>query len=477
MTPPDEAFLSRRRYYCRRPRTAARKGAAPGQQEDWPAIIKQQAALEPERMIAFFEEIIACSDIPDSRAIPIFEGLVGHLWQRVETSPSPDHPLPFPAPCQTTFSDETLARFILDALDAHPFLREKGQIAADAIRACGFFPKNLQDISVFMSHLLRIAGHPDPEPAEANTSDIDAISRNSVRGKAAEGTMRFAAALGRNQTDPPALLPHLLLRFATDLHPGVRISILKNLSDLSRHDPETAWRLFQAAMRPYETLLWPHGEPFLQLGYGAYPQRTRKWLSRNSGRIPRMDGKPWGTAFTDAFLNRRISEQELLGDLNLVDAETAWDTVWERLLKRLATFPERRRALGGLLCLMDRMAYTPGRLESLNSFFESMGADCIDITTPIAYKFIFSYHGGKNTPDLSWFYRWISALSVAAPAAAKGLWENLLSRIEGSNPGPPAWRADRLVRVCEQNLKSIPENMDSGWIDRILELGKRNGYT
>ena len=450
---------------------------------NWPALLKRQAARNPERLLPFFQDIIAASNIPDSCAAPIFEGLVQYLLDLTsgngDQSPSFDSAFlsSSPAPANQNRSlasplpADELAGFILDGLDKHPFLREKGKPVADALIACGSFPPAGESISSYMAHLLRIAGHPDPEPTEIDPENLRTVSGESVRGKSAEAAMRFAVLLQNEQTEWPNLLPSILVRLAADPHPGVRIPILNRLPDLSRLDAETPWRLFKGATGTYLKELWPFGEPFLVHRYWETPAQVRSWLTRHRKRIPCLNDGHWGSEIAKAFLKGRTTEKELVSDVSLLDSETVRDEVFGLLVKHLAAAPQKGPALRGLLAWIDRIPFSPKRLELLSAFFEDRGMESIDITIPIAYKFISGFDGDSIDSSLDWLFRWIASVSAAAPTAAIQLCENLLSRMAVSAGPFQESRTDRLLQLCADHFQNVSKGVSSEAIDRILELG------
>ncbi len=423
---------------------------------NWPALLKRQAARNPERLLPFFQEIIAFSDIPDACAAPIFEGLVQHLLDRI-----PDSSLPA----------EKLARFVLDGLNDHSFLRQKGKPVADALIACGSFPLTDKHMASYMAHLLRIAGHPDPEPTETDPENLHTVSSESVRGKSAEAAMRFAVTLKTAGTEWPALLPSLLVRLAADPHPGVRIPILNRLPDLSRYDAAIAWRLFTGATGHHLNHLRPYAEPFLLQRYGENPDQVRRWLTRNRKRVPSINGNFWSIGIAEAFLNGRTTEKELVSDVCLLDSETSRDEVFGFLVKHLSAAPQKGPALRGLLAWIDRIPFSSKRLDILSAFFEDRGMESIDITIQIAYKFISGFDGDPFDSSLDWLFRWIASVSAAAPTAAIQLCESLLSRMAVSAGPYQESRTDRLLQLCADHFKNVSKGVPSEAIDRILNLG------
>ena len=184
------------------------------------ALLRKSTA-DPAKWLRFFDQIIEHPDIPDECAAPVFDGVVAHLHIRSGRIPPPGGGrLPSSEP-----SKDRLARFILECLEGRSRLLENGQRVADAVLALSDTAAALEKTALLVSCLVRLSAHPDPVPVCRNTlhRELFEAARFSVRGKAAESAAGLAARLIERQQSRDPLLATLLIRFATDPHPGVAL--------------------------------------------------------------------------------------------------------------------------------------------------------------------------------------------------------------------------------------------------------------
>lgn len=413
--------------------------------EDLSSTIVRESAADPSKWLRFFNQIIEHPDIPDELAAPVFDGMVAHLNYRSGRIPVPQG---FRQPPSVPSKDR-ITRFILESLERHSVFLEKGQRVADAVLALSETAAAMENTTALVSYLVRLSAHPDPVPVHQeapesqDTSPAEFIEdgRRSVRGKAADSAMRIAARLhGQKQSRDP-LLTTLLIRFATDPHPGVRSALLHQLGSLAHHDDATAWKLHRSALQSFQDDLWPDGEPFLRMQYATHRRSVLNAL-RQKNRSVDTDGDAWGRTMTEAYLENEVSPDGWIRDLEYVSLDNAWTAAFDLLDTRLENAPYRDVCKKGLLKLASRPLSMPCLLERLPSFLPDRMTDFIDITVEIAYKFIMHFNGSNRTYDLFWLYRWIEELSEKSPAMADQIRNDLLAAIRRSDRSARIWQAD-----------------------------------
>ena len=417
-------------------------------QADNPSVLKDSSASDPESFIRFFDSAVKSvkNDIRNYYAAPILEGVAMHLLYRFcyYTPPkdwNPKKPLA---------EKSKLLCFIMNAVKNHHFLWEKTITIALALKSCASLVKTSKEISSLFSYYLQLASHRDPEISKEKP-DINNISHNSVRGNIAEGTVLLAINLLKNNINFPPLLPAILLRFATDSHLGVRVSILKHLTAYAQFAPEKAWLLFQAAC-PFPTpLLWTYGELFLQNQYSKTPLKVKYHLyqARHQIRHQTVDinYKTWGKSLASSYLSGSISEKQLSQALVILNHLDTCYEVFNTLNTHIKKNKNILKCVKGLGEIIGFTKFSNKILEQIEYIFQYLDTDFIDMTSQIAYKFISSFSGCEDLYDLSWFYNWLSRQSEKAPIASTQLCELLISKIKTSAWQSQIWQGEKYLHI------------------------------
>ncbi|WP_207688773.1 hypothetical protein [Desulfonema limicola] len=403
-------------------------------------VLKKNSTSDPEEFIRFFDNAVK-NDLCNYYAAPILEGVAMHLAYRFcnyipPENWNPKHPLP---------EKSKLVCFILSVIENHDFLWENINIIALALKSCAPLVKSSKEISSLFSYYLQLASHRDPEiykPDIINT-DIEFISQNSVRGNIAEGAVLLAVNLLKNNIKFPKLLSAVLLRFATDSHLGVRISILKHLTAYARFDPDKAWSLFHAACPFPDPLLWPFGENFLQDQYNKNFKNVKYHLDQARHQSVAINYKTWGISFGLSYLSGSICAKELSQALLILNHCNTCYEVFNILNIHIKEEDNLLKCVNGLVEILDSARFSKKILDQVKYIFQYLDTDYIDMTTMIAYKFISSFRGCRDSYDLSWFYNWLNRNSEKAPIASAQLCEQLISKIKASPAQCQIWQGKK----------------------------------
>lgn len=356
-------------------------------------ILKDRSASAPEGFIPFFEKIIVSGDIPNTFAAAIMNGMISHLLYRFGNPDPPKERRP-----ETPLPNAVmLAKIILNFLEEQPFLWEECGEIADVLNICAVLESpEITEPLIFCQ--FRLASHKNPEKPESQEAvtekDLEHVSKHSVRGKTAESVILLASnLLNKGRSLHPLIFP-LLFRFATDPHPGVRVSILTHLADFSQYDPEGAWKLYRGAFQTPHPLLWARGEPFLCEQSDKHFGNVKHYLGRIRNEAFDIAAKTWGKVSTIACLSGHIQEKLLFSEIASLNNTDAWQGLTEAFELRITESDDKDTAL--------------------------LTAD----------KFIPLINRKKDIRPPEWFYDWLSAVSETAPFLSIQLCENLLSEVD-----------------------------------------------
>lgn len=389
----DDAFIKLFQFYIRNSGSCV-KVVSTNNREQLRSMLKNCSASDPAGFIPFFEKIIVSDEIPNAWATPILEGILCHFLYRFGNLAPPKEWRPkSPLPDATA-----LAKIILNWLEPHPFLWEKADQISDALNICSHLPGMANVAERLLFCQFRLSDYEDPGEAENREAlteeDLRHISCRTVRGKTAESVILLASNLMKKKIPLHPLLFPLLLRFATDPHPGVRVSILKHLPLFGQCDSEGAWKLLRAAFQHPHPQLWPYGEPFLWDQCNEHFDKIKHYLARIRNEAFDTAAKTWGKISTLAWMLRHIPEDQLLSELISLDNKYAWQGVAEAFKARITQENNR---------------------------------DAVLLT---ANKFLSVMRDGQDVCQLEWFYDWLSDLSDTAPYSAIQLYENLLPKAD-----------------------------------------------
>lgn len=445
-----------------------------------PSVLIKNCALDPENFINFFDNAVKNDDLSNKYAPHIIEGIARHILYRFCNYPAPEKwnpktPLP---------NKSKLLGFIIDCLEKQLFLPEDARPAAMALKSCACIVKSQDEIDLLFSHYLSLASHPDPElkpdlelklapelKPELNTgrehTDPEYISQNSVRGNIAEGTMLLAINLLKNNTAFPKLVPVLLVRFATDSHPGVKVSILKYLSDYAQFDPKKAWHLFQAASPCPVPGLWPYGEQFLQSRYDKNFHKVKYYLKQAKHQGIAINYESWGMVIGTRYLSGFFSVKQLLQAALVLNHTDTFYQIINTLITQINNLENLVKPVKALVELFDITLFSKKILTRIKDVLLYLDTDYLDITSQITYKFIINFKGCEKTYDLTWFYNFINSLAEKSPVTAVQLCELLVSKMEESPEHYKIWQGGKHSQTLINIIKKS-NYRPQGIISRIV---------
>ncbi len=261
-----------------------------------------------------------------------------------------------------------------------------------------------------------------------------------------------------------------MLRFATDPHPAVRVSILNYLPYYVQYDFDGAWKLYYAAFQKPHRLLWSHGEQFLYYQYHGNFDKVQPYLDRIKKEAIETAGETWGRISTLSYLSDYISDAQLFNDLDLLSNNKAWMGAVQVFKANISNANSQEKCEKGLLYIINNATITSGLLNEIDSAFEQLNADGTDIVLQLARNYISAFEDVKGICEQHWFYDWISKLSNNAPFSALKVCENLLSRIEESKSQCYIWQGDELISSAIRILREADLVDDPDLISRAIFL-------
>jgi len=391
---PDDSIIKLFKFYNRKTGDDVEKYLPIGNTEKMFRILRDRSASDPEGFIPFFEKIIVSDEITNTWAAAIMDGMISHLVYRFGDPDPPKERRP-----ETLLPDAVmLAKIILNCLEQHPFLWEECGEIADVLKVCSCILENPEETEPLIFCQFRLASHEDPKKPEnqeaVTEKDLQQVSQHSVRGRTAEGIILLASNLLKKEHLLHPLIFPLLFRFATDPHPGVRVSILTHLADFSQYDPEGAWKLYRGAFQAPHPRLWAHGEPFLCDQSDKNFGNVKHYLGRIRNEAFDIAAKTWGKVSTLACLSGHIPEKRLFREIASLNNKDAWQGLTEAFEVRITASEDK------------------------------------DTSLLTADKFIPLINEVKGICSPEWFYDWLSELSETAPFSAIQIYENLLSGVD-----------------------------------------------
>lgn len=419
-------------------------------------MLKQAACSRPDNATAFIRKH-SVSEHPDLLLIlPLLEGIAAHLLWRRGYGEMPGGKSPDSLPDALSLSD-----FLKQAAVSFSVLQENSRTYAEIIKGCIPHIRDDTEAEKYLSDFLRLVSHPDPELSntgedtadEANAPEI--ISQKSVRSRAAEGIILLALHLKEKGIPFPRLLPSLLLRFATDSHPAVRLSLLPYLNAYAAHDSPAAWRIFHALYcSSADTLpfLRYRIELFLQQQCGENFLQVRYYLKQTMHRNLQPDTVSWGNILAENFLNQKISQNEMCEMIALFREIKAREYVFAFLVSAILKHEKHSaKALQGIQALLRAFGFTEIIFKETENLFR--GCQRHEILVPLFYIFLSEFRGMSAACDLSFLYETLSDISAEKPLAALPLCHELLGKIRTSQKQFCIWQGEKCIAVIRRILQ------------------------
>lgn len=472
----DDALIRLFKFYNQHNRESYEHEHLIGGTESVVSTFRDCCALDPARFIPFFDRIVS-EEILNGYAISVMEGIAYHIRYRFGNLQPPSKEWKPKEPLQ---EGEVLGKVILKRIYQYKFLWNESYKIAEAVKSCCHVLEDPADVELVIFCQFRLANHQNPEEIKQHIfskdkkgisgDDLAHDALNSIRGITAEGSILLALNLLMSQKQLHELLFPLMLRFATDPHPAVRVSILNYLPYYVQYDFDGAWKLYHAAFQEPHPLLWSHGEQFLYYQYHINFDKVQLYLDRIKKEAIETAGETWGRISTLSYLSDHISDAQLFNDLDLLSNNKAWMGAVQVFKANISNANSQEKCEKGLLYIINNATITLGLLNEIDSAFEQLNADGTDIALQLAHKYISAFEDAKGICGRHCFYDWISKLSNNAPFSALQVCERLLSKIEESESQCHIWQGDKLISSAITILREADLVDDPDLIFRAILL-------
>jgi len=472
----DETLIRLFQFYDQHNRDSYEHEHLVGGTEAVVSTFRDCCALDPARFIPFFDRIVS-EEILNEYAISVMEGIAYHIRYRFGNLQPPSKEW---KPKEPLLVGKALGKVILKWIYQYKFLWKKSYKIAEVVKSCCHVLEDPADVELVIFCQFRLANHQDPEAIkqrifskdkkDISGDDLAVEALNSIRGITAEGSILLALNLLKGQKQLHELLFPLMLRFATDSHPAVRVSILNYLPYYAHYDFDGAWKLYHAAFQKPHILLWSHGEHFLSCQYHSNFDKVRPYLDRIEKEAIETAGESWGRISTLSYLSEHLSDAQLFNDLDSLNNNNAWIGAVQVFRANISNTNSQEKCEKGLLYIINNTTITPGLLNEIDSAFEQLNADRADITLLLARKYISAFEDVKGICKRLWFYDWLSKLSNNEPFSALQICENLLSRIEESKSQCHIWQGEKLISSAIRILREADLVDDPDLISRAILL-------
>ncbi len=395
-------------------------------EDDCLKILGQKSFCRPQKFILFFNQIVFSDKIPDEYAKPILKGIISRLFYETGLLPAG----PEKHPHLSAKDKKKIIKFIFHSITTYEFIKSDFQLVADGVKALSPLADDFSDMESLIFIQMGLAAHLDPEPQYDHKGNLYEISQKSVRGKTAQSVALLLINFLKQNIELSRLLKSMLLRFATDPHPAVRIALLIHLKELAAYVPAYSWRLFHCAFQNFFQELWPYGEPFLCSQIMENPEKVLWLLEKAKKSSSVINSAMWSQAMGRAFLSGALSKRKWLESVALFMDDDLWGGLFDIFLKNLYCSEQKVPATDAIMLLMEKFGLTPGRMKRLKAFFEADLSDFVDIKIQIAYNLISVLDKSDKGYDISWFYKWLLSLSQKAPTFAFQICEALITRMK-----------------------------------------------
>ncbi len=439
MKMPDNPFLNFFRGCC--PHENVSK------EDDCLKILQKKSFFWPGKFMLFFNQMVFSDKIADEYAKPILKGIISRLFYEAGFLPS-THENPG---CLSPALKKEIIKFVFHCLGTYEFIKSDCLLVAEGVKALSLLAGDFQDMEFLVFIQTGLAGNIDPEPRYEMAGDLYDISQKSVRGKAAESVILLAINFYKNSMEIPQLTRHLLLRFATDPHPGVRVSVLLHLESLAKYMPGYSWRLFDCAFQNFFAALRPYGEAFAASQLVKEPEKAIRFLEKAKKARASINPGIWAGPMSLAFLSGALPERKWLKAAGLFMDDDLWAGLFDNFVKNLSVPGQKKSATGAIILLMEKFGLTPKRLENTKAFFDPDLPDFVDIKIRIAYNLISVLSETDGEFDILWFFKWLSGLGKKAPGFCLQICEALITQME-TGPRRKIWHkkeyAEKFAIIC-----------------------------
>lgn len=330
---------------------------------------------------------------------------------------------------------QQLSSRILDELERHPHHWHHNRVASNALQACAHVIRGTEQAERLVFLTADFINLREQDSIKGDSVDLLTIGINMMRGHAVEALMIILGHSKEHNFKLPELTLPLLYQFARDEHPAIRALILRRLPYLQSHTPDIGWRLFDLAMHNPQGL-WKFAESCLYYAYHSHFDIIRPWLDRLYSIKPDQGLATWGRISSLASLDGKLNFQDLLHQLQTLDAVDAWRgaaSVW--------THPEnikshRQQCINGLeagLSAGDQHALAIA--QKVENIFRNNSDTTTLPSTIIRDCFTAFERDIENRHHrLFGFDAWLNALAQHNPNQALEITEIYLSYVQRTKP-------------------------------------------
>lgn len=329
---------------------------------------------------------------------------------------------------------QLLSSRILDELERHPHHWHHNRTASNALQACAHVIADTQQAERLVFLTAGFINLREQDPIKGDSVDLLTVGINMMRGRAVETLMIVLGCSKEHGFKLPELTLPLLYQFACDEHPAIRALILRRLPYLQSHSPDIGWRLFDLVMHDPQGL-WKFAEPCFYYTYYNQFDIIKPWLDRLYSTRPDQGLATWGRISSLASLDGKLKLQDLLKQLQALDAVDAWRgaaAVW--------THPEnikthRQQCISGLeagLSTGNRHALAVA--QKIENLFRSDSNVTIPTTIIQDCLAAFEIDIKNQHHRLFGFNAWLNKVAQHNPNQALEITEIYLSYVQRTKP-------------------------------------------
>ena len=440
-------------------------------------VLSQCVERNPQKYISYMD-IFWESRISSEYIYALLQGVSYHIRYRFGKLQKPAE-IEFTEPL---LDGETLAEVILGWFDKYPQLLENGYKSSEALYAISYVIERNDLQKKLIDYFIKMSVYPDPQKIEQkifnqdkkemNKDDPLHISINSVRGRVADGVTTLTERLLEKEKEVPEELCKLLEHFAKDPVEAVRIHVLKLLPFLEYKKPEKGWVLFSKAFEKAHLALWPHGYKFLYHQYKEHFNEVSPILERIKNEGGKHGAESWGLISALCFLDKLITIESLIVQLNVFNQEDAWSGAVRVFISNLKTPDLRIQCLNGLIALINNEAFPVNLLNAIERVFEQIPISEDELIRDFLDLFLDKIPLSDGLRRSDHFFNYLSNISAIYPEWCMEIVEKYLKSISDKIP-PRMWKVEGLVTATIQLLRWADTEDNQELIERVIAIQDR----
>jgi len=429
------------------------------------STVRQCASHDPDRFLDMLERHF------DGELVPVFghsvlEGIAEHLRYVAGTLSPPEGW----SRAQTTLQAEGLATALIRHAEmilgeAHGLAASTEYSVARLLEAVADTTESVETGERLILALWRVATSEDPEPKpDEEAADFGMVAFNSTRGVTARSAMSLYCRWIKLGHPIPRLLPHLLLRCASDPSLGVRVSILDRLPFVVHHSPDLGWSLFDACFREPQGKLWLEAERLLYYHYRSSFEVVKPLIERMHNEALDVAGEAYGRITTLCYLaGHAVADNRPL--LSLATSDSINQGIAQVLCANLRHAPVAEKCRATLIEMLQIAEASTAALVALGRQMASEHAD-----GPVDPELVLLSVGAmghlKEARDTWGLCKWLERNCNRYPLAALEICEKLIAL-----PSEGHMRlSGEMVPILLELLREADETDDRELISRVVKL-------